>query len=264
MLFPRRSLLVSVVSLAIGSLLYVLTNQNHYPRSGFDSHTARTRVPSPETCNDCSSVTFTHLISPFVAEPNSFSAMQQQLVAQSIAAAVVHAAGLGLAVEVLGITTDKELQGVLPPLRALPVLNRTLGDLLAPSVQRFPNAPLNSSLPILADILNAGYTFGQGHFLIYTNADIGLLPHFYSQVFEMLSLANATQIPQSALSITRRTVLRNLTSLSEIYAHASSPTNSAAHQGEDCLVCRSHSYVSALFDCLSGISAVLGTSSTSG
>ncbi len=83
-------------------------------------------------------------------------------------------------------------------------------------------------LPLIADILRALQENSNADYFIYTNVDIGLMPHFYTYV--ALQIANG----HDALVINRRRLLSKylkVEELPEIYADLG-----ASHPGFDCFV----------------------------
>lgn len=85
-------------------------------------------------------------------------------------------------------------------------------------------------LPLLKDILQRLYAATEADYLIYTNVDIGLLPHFYVTVHRLIEAG------YDAFVINRRTITRRYSELSEIplmYASVGRP-----HRGWDCFVFR--------------------------
>jgi hypothetical protein len=83
-------------------------------------------------------------------------------------------------------------------------------------------------LPLLKDLLARLYHASDAHYLIYTNVDIALQPHFY------LEVANRIRSGLDAFIINRRRIpghFRALDELPEMYA-----LPGAAHPGFDCFV----------------------------
>lgn len=180
----------------------------------------------------------THVLSPFTAHPQSFVAFQQQVVARSIAAALQAAREAGIGVEIFGITTPAEQSAVLPPLTPLPLLNRTLADVLS-GAKGLGDARLFTSLPILRDILNVAHERGRGRFLVYTNADIAVQRDFYVAIRERYLLrggGGGGGGDDAPFVLLRRTLAASLTSLADMYRHANSTALSKGHAGDDCFV----------------------------
>ena len=86
-------------------------------------------------------------------------------------------------------------------------------------------------LPLLKDILDRLYQATDAEYLIYTNVDIGLLPHFYLAVSQFIDAGF------DAFVINRRTIssqYKNVKHLPLMYAQAGQP-----HRGWDCFIfCR--------------------------
>ena len=89
-------------------------------------------------------------------------------------------------------------------------------------------------LPLLVDILDRLYQSTDAEYLIYTNVDIGLLPHFY------LTIRDFIESGIDALVVNRRTISDRYTRTNEIplmYADLGVP-----HRGWDCFVFRRDLY----------------------
>ncbi len=89
-------------------------------------------------------------------------------------------------------------------------------------------------LPLLRDILERLYHASDANFFIYTNVDIGLLPHFYLAVDRIISGG------YDAFVINRRTVSDRFNRIEEIplmYAELGE-----AHIGHDCFVFKREAY----------------------
>jgi hypothetical protein len=89
-------------------------------------------------------------------------------------------------------------------------------------------------LPLMRDILDRLYEATDAEYLIYTNVDIALMPHFYTVVDRFIEAGI------DAFVINRRTISDRFTDTSEImlmYAEAGQ-----AHFGHDCFVFRRDVY----------------------
>ncbi len=83
-------------------------------------------------------------------------------------------------------------------------------------------------LPLLSDILDRLYEASNAEYVIYTNVDIALLPHFYVAVNQMIEAS------YDAFVINRRTISSKYQSIDEIplmYVEIGEP-----HEGHDCFV----------------------------
>ncbi len=90
-------------------------------------------------------------------------------------------------------------------------------------------------LPLLKDILDRLYEAApEAEYLIYTNVDIALMPHFYLAVNDIIELG------YDSFVINRRTIsgrYRNVAELSFMYAEIGEP-----HIGHDCFIFRRDAY----------------------
>lgn len=126
--------------------------------------------------------------------------------------------------EVLLYTTQfEEDKEIIPSgFSALPNLERSVLDV---------NTELKGrKLPLIADILKALQENSNADYFIYTNVDIGLMPHFYNYVAQKIAGGH------DALVINRRRLNAQYTQvreLPEIYADLG-----ASHPGFDCFVFR--------------------------
>ena len=102
-----------------------------------------------------------------------------------------------------------------------PDLDRSILDISQFQVPR--------KLPIIKDILDRLYQVAvDADYLIYTNADIALQPHFYTEVAKLIEQG------YDAFIINRRTIPDHYKDISEIpqmYAEKGEP-----HPGQDCFV----------------------------
>jgi hypothetical protein len=87
----------------------------------------------------------------------------------------------------------------------------------------------NRKLPLIKDILERLFQVSNADFFIYTNADIGLMPNFYSEVLKILETEKS-----DAIIINRRrlkAIYKNTEQLKQIYKD-----NGKSHPGFDCFV----------------------------
>ncbi len=126
--------------------------------------------------------------------------------------------------DVFLLTTQyPEDTAILPP-HFQPTLN------LERSILDFGEFQKPRKLPLLRDILTRAYEHSNAEYLIYTNVDIGLQPHFYTRVAEFISRG------YDAFTINRRTIsdhYDNLDQIPEMYADLGEP-----HRGWDCFIFR--------------------------
>ncbi len=167
-----------------------------------------------------------HLVNPFlVSDPNDDNAFAQPVTFETMKRARDFAAGT---VEVSFYSTQyPEDYPIIPAwLVKTPDLTRSVYDLGAFQKKR--------KLPLLADILDRLYEASpQAEYLIYSNVDIGLMPHFY------LAVDNLIESGYDAFVINRRTIkkYRRLDELPKMYAAIGD-----WHWGHDCFVYRREVY----------------------
>ena len=162
-----------------------------------------------------------HILNPVAVPAESPFAFAQQVTFESMRAARAFAAP-EIQVE-LYTAQYPEDRLILPRgFTPTPDLERSILDLGTFEPRR--------KLPFLADILERLYGASEAEYFIYTNADIGLLPHFYRFV------AAAIREGYDAFTINRRTIPARYTSLEALpamYADLGEP-----HRGWDCFVFR--------------------------
>lgn len=174
---------------------------------------------------------FTHILNPFQAPEGSEHAIAQAVTFESIRRAVSQSTSKGIAVTPVCVAFPEDLDLVSPPFVAAPPLERSVIDI----------APFKTEkrLPLVADLiaLGAGATpEGDDHFIVYTNLDISLQPHFYEALTGLLSSGPAHVI-------NRRTIPGHYNSpsqIQEMYAE-----QGERHSGWDCFVFP-HSWVGRL------------------
>jgi hypothetical protein len=166
---------------------------------------------------------FTHVLNPFAARPGSGHDLAQSVTFASMRRAVAEARSEGIEVDTLAVVFPSDERAVQSPARSVPVLRRTVQDVT-------PLHPVRP-LPLLRDILQAAYDAGRSEFLVYTNVDISLQPHFYTSVCEMIR-----ERGDDPFVINRRTISEagaDPDRLEPLYAQTG-----AIHHGHDCFVFR--------------------------
>lgn len=161
-----------------------------------------------------------HIIVPVKVEPASDLFVAQPVTFETMRRAKAFADDT---VDVELFTTQyPEDHPILPHgFTVLPDLPRSVLDVGSFEYQR--------KLPILADILQALYDATDAEYLIYTNVDIALLPHFYVSAAALLNT-------HDSLVINRRTIGGHYAGVSEIplmYTDIG-----MKHPGRDCFIFR--------------------------
>lgn len=160
-----------------------------------------------------------HIINPVAVEADSRFFFIQQVTLQTMVAARNFSRDN---VEVTFITAQ------YPEDHAMVPAGFTISPDLTHSILDHGNFKLKRKLPLLQEILVRGYTASDADYLIYTNMDIGLMPHFYQTVTQYI------QHGYDAFTINRRSIsdhYRNLHQIPEMYSEIGEP-----HRGWDCFV----------------------------
>ena len=167
-----------------------------------------------------------HIVNPVIVPPTSDLYVAQPITFESMRRAKQYAEGV---VDVRLFTTQYEEDRSLFPdgFEATPDLDRSVQDVCSFAHQR--------KLPLLADILDRLHQASEGaDYLIYTNTDIALMPHFYQTVAAIL------EDGYDAFVINRRTIPTDYKSPEQLplmYAQAGE-----AHRGHDCFVFSRETY----------------------
>lgn len=161
---------------------------------------------------------FTHIINPFASAAGSRNRKIQEYSLESIREAARFAAPEQQPRLVAVSLPENDLPN-LSGFRLLPPLTRSVQQ--EKGMESFP------ALPFIRDILESGHAADDSEYLIYTNMDIILLPHFYRCVAEWL------KEKPDALIINRRRIADKFLDqpLEKIWAEAGKP-----HPGFDCFV----------------------------
>ena len=162
-----------------------------------------------------------HIVNPVAAEPGSRFHFIQKVTFQTMQTARKEAQDQ---VEVDFVSAQyAEDRAMIPPgFIVTPDLDRSVLD-----VENFTQP---RKLPLIHDILERGFYATQADYLVYTNMDIGLQPHFYKAVNHYIDAGN------DAFTINRRTISDQYTRIEEIplmYSQIGKP-----HPGWDCFVFR--------------------------
>eukprot|EP01101_Sappina_pedata_P005302 TRINITY_DN2384_c0_g2_i1.p1 TRINITY_DN2384_c0_g2~~TRINITY_DN2384_c0_g2_i1.p1 ORF type:complete len:473 (+),score=86.67 TRINITY_DN2384_c0_g2_i1:121-1419(+) len=150
-----------------------------------------------ENIKKAAKIHFTHVINPFSSKSGSEWDLGQRITFATIRDAVSYALKQGIFVEVLAVTFPGEEYVVESPVRAIPLLSRSMRDLVLDR----SNNTLFRQIPLIDDLLRLAYKFGRGEHVVYTNIDIGLKPYFYVESLKLLSERNLKSV-----TITRRTI----------------------------------------------------------
>lgn len=161
-----------------------------------------------------------HIINPVKAAEGAELYRVQPVTFESIRQAKLFAQTLGIDIELYATGYEEDRSAYPPYFTALPNLKRSVNDL-----QNFTG---KRKLPLIADILETLFCNTDAEWLIYSNADICLMPHFYYSIAEIINKGS------DAVIIARRRVSKAYASVSELpfmYADLG-----CYHPGYDCFV----------------------------
>jgi hypothetical protein len=168
------------------------------------------RMPAP--------LRIAHLVNTFIPKADSEFVHVQPITLASMAAAKA-ASAPDLEITLLSCSLAEELVPLPAGFQRTEPLARTVADVVS-----VPAPPL----PLIADLLQRLHESSDAEWLIYTNLDIGLQPHFYDAVAAEIGAGH------DALIINRRRIpahYRDVEALPQMYAEAGK-----AHPGFDCFV----------------------------
>ena len=165
------------------------------------------------------SIRLAHIINPFLAPPDSDLLIAQPITFESMRRARDQAKGQ-VDVELLCVHFPEDLASVPGGFKSCPPLNRSVMD-----IKNF-RKPIK--LPLISDILDNLFEHSDADYLIYSNVDIGLQPHFYLEVSQLIENGH------DALIINRRRikdVYDSIDQLEDMYRE-----KGKSHPGFDCFV----------------------------
>ena len=160
-----------------------------------------------------------HIINPVNAPEGSELNRVQPVTFESIRRAKAFA-DTGIAVELYAVAYQEDLPAMPESFERLDDLDRSVLD--------YSTFTKKKKLPLIGDILRRLYDWTDSEWLIYTNADICLMPQFYSTVSAMIAEGH------DAMLITRRRISKKYDSIAQLpmmYSELGGP-----HPGYDCFV----------------------------
>lgn len=160
-----------------------------------------------------------HIINPVKVKPNSDLSYAQPITFETMRMAKAYAKDI-VPVELFSAQYAEDAGFVPEWFTQTPNLERSVMDFALFKVPR--------KLPLIYDILERLYNATNAEFLIYTNADIGVVPHFYQAVYYYI------QQGYDAFIINRRRISGKYRHVSEIPAIISDV--GLPHPGFDCFV----------------------------
>ncbi len=163
---------------------------------------------------------FSHIINPVLVNEESDLFIAQPVTFESMKNAKEYAKSQGVHIEQFSVSyiEDKKI---------VPVHIMNVGTLKS-SILDFATFKKPKKLPLLSDILKYLYNASNSEYLIYTNVDIALMPHFYVTLKKILSEG------YDAITICRRTISNTYKGVEDLeYMYADIGEN---HPGTDCFV----------------------------
>lgn len=168
-----------------------------------------------------------HIINPVKVSEKSDLYVAQPVTFASMRAAKEYAAKNNIKVELLTTQYEEDKEIIPDYFQQLPDLQT--------SVMEFSTFNAKRKLPLIKDILDRAYQASDGSdYMIYTNVDIALMPHFYVYVDSMIKKG------YDGLIINRRTISRKHylpADLVMMYSEAGEK-----HPGYDCFVFKREYY----------------------
>ena len=162
---------------------------------------------------------FAHVINPVNAPAGSELSVIQPITFESIRKAYEFCEGK-LQVELCTVSYPEDHAIIPPYFKKLPDLKRSVLDIAQFSTIR--------KYPLMVDVFNSLYQNSDADYLIFTNMDITLMPHFYTAVADILRAGH------DALLVNRRGISGKYTKVEELplmYAEFGKP-----HPGFDCFI----------------------------
>lgn len=167
-------------------------------------------------------MTFTHIVNPVKVPDSSDLFMAQPITFESMRRAkdVAEKGDMDISVRLASCCFPEDETIVPDYFEKTPNLTR--------SIQEHEAFSTAKKLPYIEDILRLGYEHANADYVVFTNVDISLYPHFY------ISVATLLQQGVDGLCINRRTLPNGAFSpsdLPKLYAEKGVP-----HEGIDCFV----------------------------
>ncbi len=165
---------------------------------------------------------FAHIVNPVIVPKNSDLYRAQPITFETMKTAQEFATLKGISVEQYAAYYPEDRSLIPEHIKQTPILDRSILD--------YGTFSRSKKLPMLQDILQRAYEESDAKYIIYTNVDIALMPHFY------LGVEKIMQEGYDVVNIFRRTLDDHYQSVEEIpqmYADLGSD-----HPGTDCFVIR--------------------------
>lgn len=199
---------------------YVSTGDRNPPTSLTDAQTDANRWTSS---TDMTS--FVHIVNPFIPKPGTEHEAALSLTFESLQQAIAVAASHPqLSVTVHAVVVPGEEAAARPPVSSIRYIHRTIQDLR-------PLRPYRP-LPLIRDVLASGAARVNPDYLIFTNADIAVVPGFYVRLAELADGPLGRGVP---FSVYRRNIFERPRDAMDAARLAESPRATVGY-GYDCFV----------------------------
>lgn len=169
--------------------------------------------------------TLAHIINIFQPSETSDLKLAQEVTLASMIQAR-NCSSNPLSIQLLSAQTEADLRMVPKEFKATAVLTSDVTDLR--------NFSKKMHLPLLKDILDRLYNESDAEYLIFSNVDIGVQPHFYDAVNKMI------QTGHDAFMINRRRIEEKFSSVDQLNEMLAEKGRS--HPGFDCFVFKRELY----------------------
>jgi hypothetical protein len=174
------------------------------------------------------SVRFVHVVNPVKVEPSSDLYVAQPITFESMRVAQQFAASFSLETQLCAVNFSEDNEIVPSFFERRKHLERSVLDVGSFSIPR--------KLPLIKDILDLATAATDADYIIYSNVDIAVVPHFY------LSLDSIIREGWDAFMITRRTLSKDYRSVSQLWRMYAEKGD--RHPGNDCFIFRREAYAS--------------------
>ena len=169
---------------------------------------------------------FAHVVNSVKVAPSSDLYIAQPITFESMRIAQQLAATFSIPVELCAVNFPEDDEIVPTFFGCRKHLERSVLDVGRFSIPR--------KLPLIKDILDRATAATEAEFIIYSNVDIAVVPHFY------LSLASIADEGWDAFMITRRTLPKGYTTPAQLWQMYADIGD--RHPGNDCFVFRRETY----------------------
>jgi hypothetical protein len=163
---------------------------------------------------------FLHIINPVIVGSDSDLHTAQPITFRTMESAKSYAELSGINVAQVAAFYPEDVSLIPDSFEKCPPLTRSCLD--------FGSFTSRKKLPLLGDILSAAYDHSDSEYIIYTNVDIALMPHFYLTAKKLLEEGH------DAINIFRRTLDSSHTGINNIPLMYSDLGED--HPGTDCFI----------------------------